>query len=149
MGAGAGGARQLVEQSMGFAKVMLEHFTTCGHEVGLPKQQAFALHLLAHQPPLTMSALADLLGTDASTVTGLVDRLEARGLIGRHVDPEDRRVKHLTVTEAGAATEARLASQMFAQSPVVRCLSRAEQVQLAGLLAKVTSSEGCPLRPGE
>ncbi len=130
---------------MGFAKLMLEHVSTCGHQVGLPKQQAFALHLLAQQPAMTMSALAEVLGTDASTVTGLVDRLEARGLIGRHVDPEDRRVKLLTLTPEGHAVESQLDVQIFGASPVVQRLSSDEQAQLAGLLAKVLDGEPCPI----
>lgn len=37
--------------------------------------------------PLPMRALAELLGCDASNVTGIVDRLEARGLVRREAAP--------------------------------------------------------------
>ena len=51
--------------------------------------------------PLAMSALADTLSCDASNVTGVVDKLEARGLIARQAVGSDRRVKVLVVTEKG------------------------------------------------
>ncbi len=48
-----------------------------------------------------MRALAGLLACDASNITGLVDRLEAQGLVSRHLDPGDRRVKNVVATEKG------------------------------------------------
>ena len=50
---------------------------------------------------LPMNELAALLACDNSNVTGLVDRLEARGLVTRQPSPEDRRVKHIVLTDAG------------------------------------------------
>ena len=49
-----------------------------------------------------MSRLADTLSCDASNVTGLVDRLESRGLVRRQPSAEDRRVKVLQLTPAGS-----------------------------------------------
>ena len=48
-----------------------------------------------------MSGLAELLFCDASNVTGIADRLEARGLIERRSAGGDRRVKVLALTSAG------------------------------------------------
>src|SRR5437870_3303553 len=50
-------------------------------EFDLTLMQANVLHLL--DEPLPMSTLAERLSCDASNVTGIVDRLEARGLIER------------------------------------------------------------------
>src|SRR5271156_4359003 len=70
-------------------------------ELGLTFAQADPLRLLHPEQPLAMSALAELLVCDASNVTGIADRLEARGLIERRGGGGDRRVKVLALTQAG------------------------------------------------
>ena len=64
------------------------------------------LHLMtfleAHGP-LPMSRVAELLGSGLPTATGLVSRMEERGLVARAHDTGDRRVVILSLTEAGAA----------------------------------------------
>jgi len=69
--------------------------------LGLTPTQGLALRLLDPQVPMAMNALADNLVCDASNVTGVVDKLEARGLIERKAAEHDRRVKMLAVTEKG------------------------------------------------
>ena len=59
-----------------------------------------------------MSRLADTLSCDASNVTGLVDRLESRGLVRRQPSARDRRVKVLHLTPTGARVRAQLLRQM-------------------------------------
>jgi len=61
--------------------------------------QAMALREL--DEPVPMRELASRLCCDASNVTGIIDRLEARGLVERRMAPDDRRVKRLVLTEAG------------------------------------------------
>jgi DNA-binding MarR family transcriptional regulator len=70
------------------------------HRLTFP--QAHALRLLDPDRPLPMSHLAENLFCDASNVTGLADRLEARGLIERRSADDDRRVRVLALTPAGA-----------------------------------------------
>ncbi|MDQ0753214.1 DNA-binding MarR family transcriptional regulator [Streptomyces africanus] len=67
---------------------------------GLTMTQAKMLILLRRQP-LPMRALAGRLACDASNITGLVDRLEARGLVSRQADTADRRIKNVVATEEG------------------------------------------------
>ncbi|MEU5869339.1 MULTISPECIES: MarR family transcriptional regulator [unclassified Nonomuraea] len=45
--------------------------------------------------------LAHTLGVSLATVTGIVDRLVAQGLVSRHEDPNDRRVRRVELTPAG------------------------------------------------
>src|SRR3954449_11906652 len=71
-------------------------------ELGLSFSQAHALRLLAPDEPMPMSALAERLFCDASNVTGIADRLEARGLVRRQSSEGDRRVKALTITPTGS-----------------------------------------------
>src|SRR5688500_11768788 len=73
---------------------------TC-YSLDLTPVQGMALRTLDPDAPLAMSALADTLACDASNVTGVVDKLEARGLIARQGAENDRRVKMLVVTEKG------------------------------------------------
>jgi DNA-binding MarR family transcriptional regulator len=48
-----------------------------------------------------MTSIADALACDASNVTGIVDRLETRGLIARGNAAHDRRIKTITLTTHG------------------------------------------------
>ena len=59
-----------------------------------------------------MGRLARGLGCDASNVTGIVDRLEARGLIERRPGAGDRRVKVLVVTVTGERLRATMLARM-------------------------------------
>src|ERR1700736_2391674 len=74
---------------------------TASVEMLLAPQQAHALRTLDPTRPVPMRELAAGIMCDASTVTGIVDRLEGRGLVERRPDPGDRRVKGLVVTPAG------------------------------------------------
>ena len=68
-----------------------------------------------------MGRLAETLSCDASNVTGLVDRLESRGLIRRQPSSEDRRVKILHLTPAGSRLRAQLLRRMTGRSlPLAR-----------------------------
>ena len=59
---------------------------------------------------MPMGELASALSCDASNVTGLVDRLESRGLLQRSPSAEDRRVKVLSLTPLGAQNAGRRCS---------------------------------------
>ena len=67
-------------------------------EYDLSPPQFFALRRLHMHGTSPMSELADFLACDRSNVTGIVDRLEARGLVERGASPIDRRVKLLRTT---------------------------------------------------
>jgi DNA-binding MarR family transcriptional regulator len=85
-----------------------------------------------------MGEVAGALSCDASNVTGLVDRLEARGLVARQPSPADRRVKVLTLTAAGRRVRAVLIERLTAP-PDDRLgrLSAQEQRQLVDLLRRI------------
>ncbi len=86
-------------------------------ELGLTQPQGYALLHLARLGPSSMASLAATMQCDASNITGLVDKLEARGLIVRKAHPQDRRVKLLVVTEAGEDAQKALRARM-AKPPV-------------------------------
>jgi MarR family transcriptional regulator, organic hydroperoxide resistance regulator len=88
------------------------HLPSSGPEFDLSSTQCHVLHLIEPGRPMPMSRLADTLSCDASNVTGLVDRLESRGLVRRQPSPRDRRVKVLHLTPTGARVRAQLLRQM-------------------------------------
>ena len=77
-------------------------------EFGLTPPQLFALRSLDPDEPVPMRALAQALNCDSSNVTGLVDGLEAQGLVERRSAEHDRRMRMLVVTERGAQVRSRL-----------------------------------------
>jgi DNA-binding MarR family transcriptional regulator len=107
------------------------------NEFDLSPPQALALRHLEPGSPLPMSALAELLHCDNSNITGIVDRLEDRGLVERRPAAHDRRVKHLLVTERGAEVRERLMERMDRAPDELDRLTKAEQRQLLALLRKV------------
>jgi DNA-binding MarR family transcriptional regulator len=82
-----------------------------------------------------MRELARSLRCDPSTVTFLADRLEQRGLVTRTVDPANRRVKILALTDSGHQARRRLVEAMTAGSPLAR-LTPDDQRSLRTLLSK-------------
>ena len=72
---------------------------TEGH--GITPVQFAALAEVARQPQIDQRTLARSIGYDTSTIGGVIDRLEARGLVQRNASPVDRRVRLLTLTSAG------------------------------------------------
>lgn len=95
------------------------------------------------QGPLSRRALADRLICDPSNVTFLVDRLEERGLVQRVVDPDDRRVKALSLTPAGVATRSRLAAAAV-EGPTFARLSPEQRRELADLLGQALGEAPAP-----
>jgi MarR family transcriptional regulator, lower aerobic nicotinate degradation pathway regulator len=70
---------------------------------GVTPVQYAVLQALANQPGVDQRSLARSIGFDTSTIASVVDRLEARALVQRRLDPADRRVRLLSLTDAGHA----------------------------------------------
>ena len=105
-------------------------------EFQLAPAQAIALCSLQPGQPVAMSELAGSLACDNSNVTGIVDRLEERGLVQRRPAPNDRRVKMLVVTPSGARTRARLVAALSVPPAAVAALSVADQRTLRDILGR-------------
>jgi len=103
-------------------------------EFEMSPMQAHVLRLLEPGEPLPMRTLARKLCCDASNVTGIVDRLEERGLVRRAAAPSDRRVRMLVVTESGLAVRRRMLKRLSeAPEPIAR-LSAEDQRALRDIL---------------
>ncbi|MCX4822872.1 MarR family transcriptional regulator [Streptomyces sp. NBC_01142] len=102
--------------------------------------QARVLGLLSLEP-MPMRHIAQKLKCEPSNITGIVDRLEARGLVERRPDPNDRRIKLAVPTEEGLGTARRLRDSLdFAREPLAE-LSAQERTVLRDLLKRMLGVE--------
>ncbi|MET8243139.1 MarR family transcriptional regulator [Streptomyces sp. NPDC005202] len=113
-----------------------EDYETAAGEHALTGAQARLLSLLSLEP-LPMRKLAQKLKCEPSNVTGIVDRLEARGLVERRPDSADRRVKLAAATEEGQRVARELREGLrFAREPLAG-LSDEERLALRDLLRRM------------
>jgi DNA-binding MarR family transcriptional regulator len=110
-------------------------FLIAASELDLHPAQAGALLQLASALP--MNELAGRLGCDNSNVTGLIDRLEARGLVARQASSEDRRVKHVVLSAEGERLRAEMLRRVGPPAPGFERLSHEELTQLRDILHRV------------
>ncbi|WP_299530440.1 MarR family winged helix-turn-helix transcriptional regulator [uncultured Streptomyces sp.] len=102
--------------------------------------QARVLGLLSLEP-MPMRKIAQKLKCEPSNVTGIVDRLEVRGLVERRPDPSDRRVKLAAPTEKGSRTARELRGSLhFAREPLAG-LTHAERTVLRDLLRRMVGDD--------
>jgi len=109
-------------------------------EFDLGKQQAFALMHLQPDEPKPMSELATQMFCDNSNITGIADRLEARGLVERVPSPRDRRVKTLALTKEGVRVRNEVGARMSEPPEALTSLSAADQRALRDILRRATGA---------
>ncbi|MGW9246150.1 MarR family winged helix-turn-helix transcriptional regulator [Streptomyces badius] len=113
-----------------------EEYDRAAAEHSLTGAQARVLGVLSLEP-LPMRKIAVRLKCEPSNVTGIIDRLEARGLVERRPDPADRRVKLAAATEQGRRTARELRDALdFAREPLAG-LSDDERTVLRDLLRRM------------
>jgi DNA-binding MarR family transcriptional regulator len=105
-------------------------------EFELSPPQVMALRHLDPAEPKPMSELAAALHCDNSNVTGIVDRLEDRGLVERRAADHDRRVKMLMITERGADIRARLSARLDEPPESLARLSAEDQRTLRDIMRR-------------
>ena len=138
-----GRRRPCDEASRAWQLLMRFFFNQRGHlpardaTFGLSPVQCHVLHLIEPEAPLPMSRLAKALACDASNVTGLVDRLEALGLVARRASPDDRRVKVLGLTATGQRLRSQLLRRMSERPRPLSRLSAEEQRALVRILERL------------
>jgi DNA-binding MarR family transcriptional regulator len=98
-----------------------------------------ALANLGEGGTLSVRQLSERAGTRASTLTGLLDRLENRGYLVREVDPADRRSFRLPLTDQGREVAARARAALADLERTA--LSRLDPAQLAGYHAVISALE--------
>jgi DNA-binding MarR family transcriptional regulator len=113
--------------------------------------QFAALQAVRNTPGVDQRTLARSIGFDTSTIAGVIDRLEARGLMLRSASSEDRRVRLLTLTEAGRALlDAMLPSMLRAQERMLAPLPARERNEFMRMLrVLVTANNELSRAPSE
>ena len=106
-------------------------------DLNLTAAEINALANLADRGALNVSELSAETGTRATTLTGILDRLENRGYLARELDPTDRRSFRLPLTEAGQAVAGRIQAAVAALER--DALARLSPTQIAGFHAVVAA----------
>lgn len=113
-------------------------FFETASEFDLHPAQAGALLQLDQQSGSPMHELAAHLACDNSNVTGIVDRLEARGLVTRRPSELDRRVKYIVPTPRGLEIRNAMRARLAQAPAAIERLSAKDQRLLRDLLARAT-----------
>ena len=111
-------------------------------DLNLGAAEINALANLADRGALSVRELSAETGTRATTLTGVLDRLESRGYLTRELDATDRRSFRLPLTQAGQAVAARVRA---AVADIERdALAGLSATQIAGFHAVITAlQEAC------
>src|SRR3954466_8364067 len=113
-----------------------KRFMALAAEYELSPPQLGALKALDPERPVARSDLAGIPGCDNSNVTGIVDRLEYRGLVERRPAEHDRRVKLLALTDEGRELRDALGDRLHAPPDELTRLSADDQRTLRDILAR-------------
>ena len=120
------------------ARLFFEHgrpkMMDANQELELSPPQGIVLRFL--DEPRPMGELAALMRCDNSNMTGIVDRLEERGLVERTAAERDRRVKLIALTERGRVIRDELNRRMAEPPEVIERLSLADQRALRDILRR-------------
>lgn len=108
---------------------------------GITPVQYAALNQVARMPGVDQRTLARSIGLDTSTIAAVIDRLEARGLMQRQASTEDRRVRLLSLTDAGEELLAAVGPDvMKAQDRMLHPLNRTERAEFMRMLRTVVTA---------
>lgn len=118
---------------------------------GVTPVQFAVLQALANTPGVDQRTLSRSIGFDTSTIASVMDRLETRDLVQRSRDPNDGRVRLLSLTEEGHALLSRVVPAMHrAQERMLAPLAEAERGEfMRMLLTLVRANNGLSRAPSE
>jgi len=102
------------------------------HQGSLSLIHLNVLMMLRFNGPQTMSRLAETLDVSVASATGIIDRMEHKGVIERRRNDEDRRVVEVHVTDEGRAVFSQIQAER--QSRMTQMLSVVPEEDLAALL---------------
>ena len=115
-----------------------------GHDLTAP--QFATLAVLSKSPGIDQATLAGLIAHDRPTIGGVVERLEAKGLVPRRRNEKDRRAMVLHLSDEGATLLADLLPQVRAVQPeILPGLTDAERAEFVRLATKVARAATRPL----
>lgn len=121
-------------------------------EVGdqdLTSVQFAALTVIGETSGIDATGLSVSIALDRATIGGVIDRLQAKGLIRREASDTDRRVKRLYLTSPGIEAVSRaLPAVLRAQHRLLTALDEADQAVFLRLLAQIVAAHDTPVGPG-
>src|SRR3972149_4643922 len=140
-------AQDLIDEIVAELRVAFGELRCVGSErlvkQGVSMTHLHILSMLEHHGDLTMSHLADLLGVSYSNATGVIDRVEERGLVERVRDTVDRRVVIVRLTDQGRD---RLGDvQLLKEDLLQKVLQRLDVNELRGVHAALGSLRAAAL----
>jgi MarR family transcriptional regulator, lower aerobic nicotinate degradation pathway regulator len=108
---------------------------------GITPVQSAAMITVANSSGMDQRTLARTIGFDTSTIAGVIDRLESRGLLRRSMSKSDARVRLVTLTDQGRELlETVMPSVNRAQERMLAPLSRAERKEFMRMLCKLVAT---------
>jgi DNA-binding MarR family transcriptional regulator len=127
-------AEEIVALVRALRRDLLRNPAEDAENAGLTGPQVSVMACLVSKGPTTLTEVSRTLGMSHSTASGIVDRLQARGLVRRAQDPADQRRTRLIVTDR--------------VTRYVQDLQAGPSGRLAAVLAKVTPREREAIRSG-
>jgi MarR family transcriptional regulator, lower aerobic nicotinate degradation pathway regulator len=108
---------------------------------GITPVQCAAMITVSDNSGMDQRTLARTIGFDTSTIAGVIDRLEARGLVRRSMSTLDARVRLIMLTEKGRALlDSAMPAVVRAQHRMLSPLSRAERSEFMRMLCKLVGA---------
>ena len=130
------------------ADIIRRHVESELNEYGVTGPQYGILLNLATRGSMSLSDLSETIFRSNSTITSLIDRLEANGLVIREDHEQDRRVTMATLTEQGLELFDRIrAPHRQHLADMIMCLTQEERFQMINYLSKIKTKileEKCP-----
>ena len=142
---GAGHSNGVAEAIIATYRTLLRESEELLAEEDLTRPQFQALRCVAEEGSTRMKGISDKLSVTPANVTGIIDRLESKGLLKRTAHLGDRRATNIELTPKGVALQARVSSRYreFMRSSL-NVLSREEQAELSEILTKLRQGMSRP-----
>jgi DNA-binding MarR family transcriptional regulator len=125
----------LTDQMIAQFRVVLREMKCVGSQRllrrGVSMSNLHVMSMLERHGELSMSGIAEALDVSLSNATGLVDRMEERGLVERARVPDDRRVVLVRLTDAGRSALEEI--EVFRDEAVGRIVDQLDERQLTRL----------------
>jgi MarR family transcriptional regulator, 2-MHQ and catechol-resistance regulon repressor len=130
-------------------RVMQQHAERSLEGIDMSLTDFGILETLLNKGPQPVNTIGQRIHLTSGAVTTAVDRLEARGLVVRRSDPNDRRARIVTLTSAGTKRiEAIFGPHKEAMDRLADCLTKRERATLIGLIKKLGLSAEERLKKG-
>ena len=139
----SGETRSLTSRRLGY---LFKHAERLMSELQVEALAPFDIHardlgvllVIDRFEPTSQQQVAERMGVDRTTMVAIIDALEAKGIIARHPDAEDRRRNVIELTPAGHdVLDQATAASDAAEAELLAPLSPEESEQLRDLLARV------------